>query len=406
MENSKQVKLKLDSIAVELIKNINRENNNVGILGGNSGIIMFLFNYAFYSSKKEYSDLGKSMIEDVIDKINSGNVLPSYCDGIAGAAWTIDFLKQHNFIDFDTDSEFSSIDEYLFECMIADINKGEYDFLHGAIGYGFYFLERFYNTTNAVLKRQYRDYVDKLIEGLIKTSIDWQESVFWKCCNPLITYPHVNLGFAHGMPSIISFLAKAIGLGIGQAKTIDLLKKSIKFLLLFKDENYISTYSSEIKVEDGFNFQKEIMYSRLSWCYGDLGVAISLFHANKVLNDKLIRNEYITLIEKSSSRRDNSVTLVSDAGICHGSFGLGLIFDQFYNCTNILKMKETSEYWLLDGIRKGEFEDGLAGFKAYKGENGYKNETNMLDGVSGIGMAMLSAIAPGKNSWSKCLFIN
>lgn len=406
MANSKQIKLTLDSIAVELKKNINRESSNVGILGGNSGAIMFLFNYALYSRKNEYSNLGKNMIDDVIDKINTGNVLPTYCDGIAGAAWTIDFLKQHNFIDFDTDSEFSSIDEYLFECMMTDINSGDYDFLHGAIGYGFYFLERFFNTASALLKSKYSFYVENLIDGLNRRSIHWEDSVFWKCSNPLVTYPHVNLGFAHGLPSIISFLAKAMQIGVISTKIIELLNKSIKFLLSFKDDNFVSSYSSEIKIIEGSKFNKEIMYSRLAWCYGDLGVAISLFDANKILNDKSIRYEYLKLLDKSSKRRDISVTLVNDAGICHGSFGLGLIFDKFYKDTKILMMKDAANYWLFDGIQRGEFTDGLAGFKAYRGEQRYENETNLLDGISGIGLVLLSMLRPEKSSWTKCLFIN
>ena len=49
--------------------------------------------------------------------------------------------------------------------MFKEFSQGNYDFLHGGLGYAYYFLSRYQNTQNTSLKN---DYKDVLIAVIIK----------------------------------------------------------------------------------------------------------------------------------------------------------------------------------------------------------------------------------------------
>ena len=74
----------------------------------------------------------------------------------------------------------------------------------------------------------------------------------------------------------------------------------------------------------------------MAWCYGDLGIAIALYHANQILNNEEVEREYIELLHKSLKRKDKSISMVEDISVCHGSFGLALIFKKFYDRTKLI----------------------------------------------------------------------
>jgi hypothetical protein len=54
------------------------------------------------------------------------------------------------------------------------------------------------------------------------------------------------------------------------------------------------------------------------------------------------------------------------------------------------------------------YEDGLAGFKSWRGdENSYTNEYGLLEGIAGIGMVMINSLHPEiEPTWDRCLLLS
>ena len=54
------------------------------------------------------------------------------------------------------------------------------------------------------------------------------------------------------------------------------------------------------------------------------------------------------------------------------------------------------------------FDDGIAGFKFWKTKElgGWKNEFALLDGVTGVGLALISAISDIEPKWDECLLLS
>ncbi|WP_407498212.1 lanthionine synthetase C family protein [Elizabethkingia anophelis] len=405
VETAQMAIIKLKEISSELLdgRYLN-EDNSIGILGGSSGIIMFLFHYAQYSDDIIYSEVGKEYVYQLFDKINAGNIGTTFCNGLAGTIWLLDYLVKNNFIEFDIDDNAAPLDEYLAICMQKDIDSNNYDFLHGAIGYGMYFLERYKNTNNDKYKQEYLKYIYQLINFFEESSIKYNNTIYWECENNQEP-KHVNLGLAHGIPSIICFLAKVYNVNIEKERIKNLLEQSVSFILKYKTFENISSFPSKVSLNN-IDYDNKEDISRMAWCYGDLGIAIALYHANQILNNEEVEREYIELLHKSLKRKDKSISMVEDISVCHGSFGLALIFKKFYDRTKIDSLKEAYIYWLNDGLSKSVYTDGIAGFKAHRGDNKYERETDILGGVSGIGMVLMSILTENSLDWDECLLLS
>jgi hypothetical protein len=83
----------------------------------------------------------------------------------------------------------------------------------------------------------------------------------------------------------------------------------------------------------------------LGWCYGDLGIGISLIDAGSILRSQQATNVGIDTLLHSSLRRDLLANSVVDAGICHGAGGIAHIFNRLFYKTGIYQFKDASLYW-------------------------------------------------------------
>ncbi|MDR1181419.1 MAG: hypothetical protein LBL13_05540, partial [Bacteroidales bacterium] len=257
-------------------------SKDYSLLGGNTGTALLFYYYWLYTQDDKYLEKGNQIILDNFDKIKIlNNNMFSLCNGISGFFWAVNHLITNDFIEGDSSELFEEYDAVVYSVMQSEIDKGNYDFLHQALGMGLYFIDR--NTI------QTQKYVESLIFGLEKTAKIDENGLKWK------SFYHTsgnsgeevyNLSLSHGIASIIAFLGKAYQRNIAKEKTKDLLCRSITFLLSKKSDtpNEITgaffpsvVYMDENKREYG---------SRLAWCYGDLGIGMALWQASQTLQNK------------------------------------------------------------------------------------------------------------------------
>lgn len=100
--------------------------------------------------------------------------------------------------------------------------------------------------------------------------------------------------------------------------------------------------------------------------------------------------------------------MVYDAGLCHGAAGVAHIFNRFYQDTHNEVFKEAALYWFNQTLEMDTFQDGLAGYKASISTSGteYENCTGLLEGIAGIGLALIGAVADFEPNWDECLLIS
>ncbi len=387
-----------------VLKHADLEDMHHGVLSGISGLSLFQFYYSRLTDEEEPADVGVDMITKTIQGINEGYAFPTFCTGIAGAGWVLELLNEEEFIDIDNDELLVDLDEYLFNVMKENMNEGLYDFLHGAIGYGYYFLKRYENTRSAELKNKYKEHLLYLITALKNTSEDDKNGKFWK--TTLIKEEDligVNLSLSHGLSSIVNFLSRVYVHEYFREEVHDLLTATISYMLSHKNEDLTRTSLFPSWIHEGMEKNSQ---ARLAWCYGDLGVGISLWRAGKALDNSEYKEEALQIVKHAAQRKDITEAGVKDAGLCHGSCGIASIFNRMYKETEDPIFKETADFWM-EQVLKMDTHKSNAGYLQWRGDKEeWKEETNLLEGIAGIGLAMISFLATFDTKWDECLMIS
>ena len=77
-----------------------KDESEIGILEGLSGIAIFEFYYSkYYGGLEKNEEIGSNIIIKCVNKINNGYSLATYSGGISGFGWAIDHLEHKKFTD-------------------------------------------------------------------------------------------------------------------------------------------------------------------------------------------------------------------------------------------------------------------------------------------------------------------
>ncbi len=392
---------KLQEIAEVLLnKEIDR---NISLMGGNAGLALFHFNYSQYADDEAHYDRGFELLENLIESIGNNNIVPTYANGLAGTAWAFQHIAREGFVELDPDSFLGEIDELLVTAMMHDIKTGNLDFLHGALGYGVYFLQRLRETHSPAYRQRYLRYTDTLLTTLEKSATSTDKGLCWISeISPKSKIIGANMGLAHGMPAIISFLIKASAVPELEKRCLNLIKESVKYIVSMQ-----STTSSRSLfpnwVEDG---KPDAYESILAWCYGDLGIGLTLKKACSLLGSEELRNLYRHIAVHSTRRGTYEAERVKDASICHGAFGISHLMSRLNEDYLNHEVKEASGFWLQKGMSLALEGKGVAGFRQWRNSNGWSDETGFLEGACGIGLVLVSMLSGANAAWDEALLIS
>lgn len=387
----------IDDIANKFISKKN-DFCGPGLHTGQSGIALFLFYYSRLRKTKKSFDVASSLIIDVFDAINSGFNIPTFCDGITGYAWTVEHLVQNGFIHRNTVPFLDDLDVVIYKQMIKQINDGNWDFLHGALGGGVYFFDRLH-------KQKSKEYLGELLAILENQNIkDNDGQVYW--ANIIGTTKEVaqcNLGMAHGMASIIAFLSKLITVKETSFKANELLKGSIQFLMRQKlSFEKHERHFPEFIYEEGITNQPE--GRRIGWCYGDMCRAIVLYQASVATNDIELRNFSVQMLLDTVKFKDLEIEDIHTPFLCHGSAGIAHIYSIMYQYTKLEEFKVSANYWFDKTLTMPSFIEGMRNFDMWLDEEDNQEGYGVLD-VAGIGLALISEFS-NTYSWNRCLLLS
>lgn len=369
----------LTNIRQELV---NKPVLNYGLLGGDFGKIIFS-----YSAQRNLGLPTKSsdeMLDKMFKDIPYNPVLLSYCNGYAGMSHGLEWLASQHFIDLDQ-TTVSSIIPVLCEGIKYFLFNNNIDYLHGAIGISRYLLS-FYGSFEIV--NQTLEYtINWLSDNLL---YDNNGGGYWLFISKY-NKPYQNISLSHGLSSVALFLCKAYTL-IESNKCKDQIYNLLKRLSI-----HIRSHIKNPELYGCFTLANSldnpnIKYkSRLAWCYGDLGIAVALAEIGKCLGRTDLSDISHEIILYSSQKRLNPIeNSVKDAGLCHGAFGIAMIYKYFAKKYLPDKLEEAIEYWEKIGNSFYTKIDGIYQFGSYSLEShSIKTNSVIIDGDSGIGLYLL-----------------
>ncbi len=361
-----------------------------GLYSGDFGILLFLYHYADYSKEEKYASLADSFTDELLGRIASGLNIYTYCSGLSGILYMLDFLKQRKMLEVDLGEAEDILDKQIAHSMRQDLNRGYYDFLHGALGAGIYFL-----------RKGKLAFVHECIDFLYNTVDRDEEGKIckWKSVLDIKTGRiGYNISLSHGMSSIAIFLSRAVASGLQHPKLQELLTGLITYLLSQRQDptlygTYFPSYSQDVPGP-----------SRLGWCYGDMGVALAIYQASKVCrNDIWMQQALEVLLGTTQRTADNG--RIEDAGICHGSVGVAMIYRRMYLDTGNEVFLSAFRRWVQETLQFSVYEDGLAGYKMRLIED-WVNDYSLLTGISGVGMFFLSYLKEDAQEWDELFLLS
>ncbi|PSL47996.1 lanthionine synthetase-like protein [Chitinophaga niastensis] len=404
MDHKKETASLLQQISDELDQ-FTTNDTNTGLLGGYAGCALFYAYYYQITSRDEHLVKVHEIIQKCLQALSEEPMNGSHCSGIAGVAWCIQHLITMGFIEEDDMSDaFVDIDVIVSDFMEAELSVGRNDFLHQGLGTALYFLERLPNPTA-------QTHLEKIVSHLKNTAITVPTGITWKdqfSSNSLEQKDRnlFNMGLAHGVPAIIAVLARIYEKGIAVDTIAPLIEGSVKWLLAAKKPGGEKGHSLYPVMVDDANEIVNEAHSRLGWCYGDLGIATTLWGAGERLQRNDYKEEAHNIFKNIAQFRDVKNGAVHDACICHGSAGIAHILQQAAIATGDPLLKEGATDWLQTTLQMNTWTDGPAGFKFYHHPN-YTNSYNVLEGIAGIGLSLISFLdTDTKPAWGNCLLIS
>lgn len=396
---TKDCKKQYNCIARAIAQSIQQnQTTGIGLLTGLSGEAMALLYYSQLTQNQSYYDLACSAIQKIIDRIPASTVSHTHCAGLAGFGWSLMHLDKLDLLDIDLGTLLAEVDPFLEKSIQIDMQKGNWDFLHGALGTALYFLKR----------RNYSGKADNavrlFIESLEAKAICEKDTVKWSSWGTAEKPVVFNISLSHGMSAIVAVLSKIYKEGIECHKIKKMLQGVVNYILLqqLNIQKYASNFPSySIESHDA------LASSRLAWCYGDLGIASALWMAGDSLNNNEWKEKAVNIFLHASKRTSKDDMQINDGGLCHGTAGIAHVFNRAYSNTGIAAFATARNHWLMETQKMAIYEDGLAGYKAWNGKDkGYLNETNLLEGIAGIGLSYMTALHPEYMAWDECLLLS
>jgi lantibiotic modifying enzyme len=392
------IKQKIDSIAECIYTWVQKQKDNksLGLYTGEYGILLFLFYYSKYSKDKKYISLTENYAEILLNQFAKELRLHTFCSGLSGVLYLFEFLRENCFIDMDVSDTQPALDNYLILQMRQDIQQARYDFMHGALGVGLYFLKK--KTEQGVIQELINFLYNTADKGIDNKIFKWKSII--NAEKNIVGY---NIALSHGISSIIVFLSRVVKSGMVNEKISEMLSGAVNYVL--SQQMDFRQCGSCFPSQSLENKNYSIFKSRLAWCYGDLGVAMALSQAGKTTNNMEWQEKGLSIFLQSTQRLSVADSLVQDAGICHGSAGIAMIYNRMFLETRRNEFKEASNYWLGQTINFSQFSDGLVGYKTCR-LDGWICDYSLLTGITGIGLVFLSCLKNDKQMWDEMVLLS
>jgi lantibiotic modifying enzyme len=357
--------------------------NRIGIMDGLSGIALFYNSLYKVYGLEEYKDKLLIVISKINRLISEEDTPSTLCSGVAG--YGLMLLKLENDLVEIDDQYFETIDALLEEELIDRSSSNNYDYLHGAMGIAYYFIERNKIKRDDLLINILDKFSSELIGKINKNFEDVLiESVFGDKHG-------YYFGLAHGAAGYLNFLIYLKRNFKDLKQDIDgALQVIVSFLREHKKAITESKqyYPNLLILETNL-----IMPPILAWCQGDFGIFNALYNTGLHLNDDKLKGDAIELIDniKKISFEDSGVR---DYGMCHGTMGIIMQFKLASIRTETNFNKEINKWHkILEKETKG-FDE----FLTY--HNGtYRNEVNLIDGLTGLGLGVLTLNKQISHQW-------
>lgn len=378
----------------KLINNTRPITNS--LLGGKLGLVLYY--YSLYEAFHNKKDANKSIVllKEVLSDLNKPYKLfgNSFGTGLTGLAYIINILVREGLLEINFGSALKKLDCSLYESALQQINLHDsIDYLHGALGVLHYFTKRL---PNPVVSK----YTLNLSLALCSKAIEEKGGIWFRNYIMLEKEKEeINLSLAHGLSGILLLMISAQEKMPMQPVIINTIEKGIDFLWSHykKVDGFEQSKSCFPSIINSINRKNKRYSARLAWCYGDLNIVMATYKAACLLKKPHWTREGTLLGAHTLTRMELTDIGATDSHFCHGTTGLAQFYKKLFEITGKPMYKNAWLYWIHKTLSLLPNENKR---KLYAGK-----ECNLLEGMVGVNLVLLSFISDNKLSWSESLLI-
>jgi hypothetical protein len=145
----------------------------------------------------------------------------------------------------------------------------------------------------------------------------------------------------------------------------------------------------------------------LSWCWGDLGVAIALMHAARATKEQ--KWEAAALAIARECAQIASKSWFRDASICHGASGAAHMFNRLYQATLDDDFAVAARHCARQALGMRRPRTGIAGYEFFvdidRDKMGWAPTPGLLQGLAGAALALAGTICLSEPRWDEFLLV-
>lgn len=398
--DAEQAREALAAIAHDLRETTEKDDPSVA--GGMAGVAVF---HAYLHQAEPgagHDARALEWLDGGIDALSELVMTAQLYGGFPGIAWAVEHLRGRVF-EAGEEDPVEEVDGAVAERLRLSPWRGDYDLIVGLVGLGVYALERLPRPAAAECLSLLLDRLEETAERSPE-GVTWftPPELLWESMRASAPAGLYNLGVAHGVPGVIGILAETCAAGVEVERARPLLEGAVRWLLAHKWDG-----------SSGFCFPGSIgpgiqpTDSRLAWCYGDAGVAATLFLAGRLAGEPAWEAEALQ-IARLAARRPLGKAGVKDAGLCHGSAGLAHVFNRLWQASGDEELAAAARFWYRHALGYRQPGQGVGGFRSWEprtpdAEFEWLSLPGFLTGSAGIGLALLAATSPVEPMWDRLL---
>jgi lantibiotic biosynthesis protein len=358
----------------------------------------------FYESAQragaiEVAGAAEARIELAIRRVLDYPFTSKLVGGWCGIGWML-----ANLLDDETaDESCAGFDRELRDRVEVDEWLGDYDLLRGLAGIGQYALARRHTEDGRRILARVLDHLEATAERSAE-GLAWLTRPELLAAREAFPRGRYDYGLAYGMPGVAGLLARLIDAGVEADRSYRLLDGCVSFLLGTVPPRRPSRFPAYVSPG-----QRDPPGARLSWCYGDAGVALALLSAARAARRADWEREAVALALQAAARSSATAGVV-DAGVCRGAAGLGHAFHRLYLAVGDARLRDAARSWLRIALEHRVAGAGLAGYRTWyaaAGEApGWHDDASLLNGAPGTALALLAAAFDVEPDWDAMLMFD
>lgn len=380
---------------------------------GAGGLCLFLAHYrkAYKSNSQLFQEEPSThrILEHLLE--NSSEFSPDHIIDLtryAELGALIVYLDKYELFKVDLENICGDLDRTLIE-LVPTLSEGySFDLLGGVVSIGLYYHLRLPSNPE-----RFHKILSSIVDVLYSAAIRRDGMIMWPSIIEIGSNSiGFNLGLAHGIPGIILFLRKMFIDNISVEKTRELIKGAIRFLL---SQMHLPPQKGGAVFYDVCDLEYDGEDSRLSWCYGDLGIAYAfvLLSQTEGLDCSELEDIGLRIFRCTTHRMTLRDAGVRDAGLCHGCFGISHIYNRAFHLVGEPFLLDTAVYWFQEGLKmSNNTSQDYGGFLLTcfsddddpKSVEGYN--LSFQTGIAGIGLVLLAGIEPEIPNWDCFLLLS